>query len=323
MLDMFTPTKSDPMGTMLSALTLMTLFFPLCRAIRNIMMGFLQWIGVDEEGVAGKAVTTLAALGAFARLAGSGWDTNVRTGTLPGLGKGLGGSSPGVVGGGKIPPVGGGGVVAEGGPGGIPGVGAIEGATGEEGPGGAPVAGPAVRMPGAGGVGGAAGGPSTEGPAGTGNVPPVPELAAIGGQGGPLRTPLERDVMDADRTGGIKFARMSAFFAPADHFAPGASSMYGAMWGNITAAGRLGVNMFRSISEIRKQHRGEGGRELTLGEAFKLYTRSRSVAGAAFKVGTVVAGTALGFGPPTVRRVQFAAEAPGRAWNYIKGMWKS
>lgn len=148
--------------------------------------------------------------------------------------------------------------------------------------------------------------------------PPVsgPDRPAI-----PLRSPLEQDVMDADRTGAIKYARMSAFFAPADHFAPGSSHLYGAMWGNITAAGRLGANMYRSISEIRRQYPGEGGREMKLGEALKLYTRSQSRAGAAFKVGTAVAGTVLGFGPPAVRRAQSVSETPGRArqvYQYVK-----
>ena len=138
----------------------------------------------------------------------------------------------------------------------------------------------------------------------------------------PLRSPLERDVMDADRTGGIKFARVSGFFSPADHLAPGASYMYGMVAGNITAVGRLGQNIYRSISEIRRQHPGQDGQKMTLGEALKLYTRSQTVAGAAFKVGTAVAGTALGFGPPAVRRAQFAAQVSGGAYNFLKSRFK-
>lgn len=395
---MFAATNGDPMGTMLSALVLMALFLPLSKSIRNMVMGFLQWIGVDEEGVAGRAVGTLMAIGNLARLAGSGWDANIRGGPVPGAG----GGQPGTVQASRIPPVGsvpgttgdsvpgiggGGSAVVEGvqnitGPGqsispgintavnaGMAAAGTAAkaaagvntgsntaGVAGSRSPGpGKSGAGQGIRMPEAeipasgipdGGPGdapldGSAGAP--EPPVG-GQVPPIPEpepsvsgagpdeepapsvsdvglsVSGLDRPGIPLRSPLEQDVMDADRTGAIKYARTSAFFAPADHFAPGSSHLYGAMWGNITAAGRLGANMHRSLSEIRRQY--PGGGEMKLGEALKLYTRSRSKAGATFKVGAAVAGTALGFGPPVVRRAQFASEIPGKAYRvyqYLRG----
>ncbi|MGI9951308.1 hypothetical protein V3F56_03010 [Moorellaceae bacterium AZ2] len=256
---MFTPPQGDPMGAMLSALVLMALFFPLSKAIRNIMMGFLQWIGVDEEGVAGRAVGTLMAVAGFARLAGTGWNANVKTASPPG--------------GGKIPP--------------------LEGA-------------PAALA-----------GGTAEGSGISGKAPLAVGSGGARGSDGTLVSPLEHDVVEADRRGGIKYARTAAIFSPADHFAPGSSHLFGAVWGNVEAARRLGGNIFRSLGEIRQQYPGEGGQQLTLGEALKLYTRSQSTAGAIIKTGIAVTGTTLGFGPPAVRRVQRTAEI----YNALRQRW--
>jgi hypothetical protein len=50
----------------------MVAIIPTTTALRNLFMGFLRWLGVNEEGYAGMAMGALSSLGSIASIAGAG-----------------------------------------------------------------------------------------------------------------------------------------------------------------------------------------------------------------------------------------------------------
>lgn len=87
---------------LLATLVCMGALFPISSAIRNIMMGFLTWLGVNEEKTARQMAGTLSGLASVSHLAGSGLNSIIGK-----SGNTFGGNTLGNVGS-KVPPIGGG-----------------------------------------------------------------------------------------------------------------------------------------------------------------------------------------------------------------------
>lgn len=90
---------------LLATLVCMGALFPISSAIRNIMMGFLTWLGVNEEKTARQMAGTLSGLVSVSHLAGSGLNSIV--GGNSSFNKSISNSPGGNVGS-KVPPIGGG-----------------------------------------------------------------------------------------------------------------------------------------------------------------------------------------------------------------------
>lgn len=74
----------------------MVAIIPTTTALRNLFMGFLRWLGVNEEGYAGMAMGALSSLGSIASIAGAG--LKKKTGLNP---EKVSGSNGGVAGSGN------------------------------------------------------------------------------------------------------------------------------------------------------------------------------------------------------------------------------
>ncbi|MGI9862508.1 hypothetical protein SDD30_14100 [Moorella naiadis] len=292
--------------SMIATLTCMYLFFPLASFIRNIMMGFLNFLGVPEEKISSKVGETLSSL---SNVTGAGLRgaSNFKSGTSGGP------QAP------KVNPVGGGVVAAGGMPGASDSAGPIKGPASGGGISAGPVSGEnsatgSSQIPGAGAqdareksdispdIASGAKVPGIEEPGKLAEkspeenpLPPVATQEIDGTGQKPWDVPdpskLTQDMTAVDDKSHKIYNGISQLTSMADGFMPGAGKLAATVMAN-AATVPLAV---KEIGSGIKQFRQEGG--MSFGDAVKAYTKTNDAFVGTAKIAGGVAGSAFGVGP--------------------------